>query len=478
MSFNEENISIPDQISSRLHRWVQRTRRKVRNEERVHSVKIRENQDTTKANEVDIKKCKLREKVVKNSRASRSYEELEQALKDLVNNCVTNRSAAEEGSLMAHDKEFIHVTRENSNTNKQSRSVNTNNYAGKYEDPFWTSKNCDNVDTCELSSGRDIEQKSENNSPGTNQAELKTFSLSKQNDVTQHDPKEKQEDSSETSEVCENDPNLIRQNEEICEHEKKCEESFNQFSKIFDNLEINISLSNINKGLNRAIDRSNLKASESLPLRQKPPLRRIQSEGDALEMRTCFRNSDVTEFAATCVRHAERKHFSDNHPDVYFSLDHSCILGNNDCLKDCGYSVPAGNSGSNRDLLEDGDTIPQNVPEINLKLVETNAKSGHISLSDRPSSLSFPLETSKHKNRIGPLKNVVSRPSPSSHLQSASSIPRISRSAPYPSRSTPSLKFRRFPCQPVFYVPSNTSRTTPNIGGSVPVEEQLQSKNN
>jgi hypothetical protein len=474
MSLKDEKISFSDQISSRLHRWVQRTTSKVRNEkERSQSVIVtrEENEDVIKGGKVDIKKCPPRENFARRSRESRSYEELEKALKDLINNCVTSSSVVEEGSLTTHDNTNINITRENNNNTQLAPTTNTNDDFGtEFNDQFAASKNVGEV---ESSSGSDSLQETQKKSLGTsteshsrtNNVDAPPQCQSKQNDVDEKLTEGKGKESLGIEN--ENDTSLFSsgKQEGTSEHEKRCNDDLNNVSKP-DNCEINISLSNVNRGLNTPLSRSSLKTHSSQSLARKPPLRRIQSEGDALELKLCFKNNDVTEFAATCIRHAQKKRFSDTTPDR--SVGNTCMLSKNN-----SDDVLAPNGKESAGMLEHAQTIPEiTLDELDSK---TRTKTEHIPLSDRPSSLSFPLETPIGENNASSFKNIICRRSPSSPPRSVTSPPRSvpspSLSTPSSSRSTPSPKFRRFPCQPVFYVPSE-SRTVTNSTRSGSVGEQ------
>ena len=474
MSLKDEKISFSDQISSRLHRWVQRTTSKVRKEEaRSQSVRINreENEDVINETQLD----NPRENFARRSRESRSYEELEEALKDLINNCVTNSSVIKEGN----DNANINIARENNNNMKLTPTTKTNG---------------DNGGECESPSGSDCLQEKVKNYSETS-LEVNVDALPqcqrKQSDVGETLTQRNEKESLRTDKVDENDASLFSsgENEGNSEHEKRCNKGFNNFSKPSDSCEINSSLSNVNKGSNMPIDRSSLKTPSSQNvqrrLNKKPPLRRIQSEGDALELKLCFEDNDVTEFAATCIRHAQKKRFSDTTPNVYRSVDITSMLGKPDFVAEeaepdsrslvSNDDVLVPNGKESKDMLEHA----QNIPEINLHQADSqtdskhSTKIKHVPLSERPSSLSFPLETPKRKNKASSLKNKLSRPSPSSPPRSVPISPRSSLSSPSPPRSTPSPKFRRFPCQPVFYVPKpSESRTGPNSTRSGSVGEQ------
>ena len=474
MSFKDEKISFSDQISARLHRWVQRTSIKVRNE-KAQSVRINDEENQDVISESQVNKSNPREDFARKSRESRSYEELEKALKDLVNNCVTRSSVLQEGN----DNTNINITREKNNNMKLETTTKTN---------------CKNVGECVSPSGSDCVQ--EKNCSGTS-VETNVDALPhcepKQSDVGETFTKKKAKESLGKTTVNENEASVfsLEENEGNIEHEKRDDEDFNNFSKPLDSCEINSSLSNVNKGLNAPIDRLSLKTPSSQNvarrLDKKPPLRRIQSEGDALELKLCFKDHDVTEFAATCIRHAEKKRFSDTIP-VYRSEDNSSRFSKLDyegTEQESSFQF----SISSLPNYKDSEDILKNVrttPEVSLGQVDDETDGNlstvleHVSLSQRPSSLSFPLETPKRRNKTSSLKNKVFRHSPSTPPRSvlSSSVPvpispQSSLSSPNSSRSTPSPKFRRFPCQPVFYIPkSNESQTSPNSTRCGSVEKQ------
>ena len=495
MSLKDEKISFSEQISARLHRWVQRTSIKVRNE-KAQSVRINneENQDVISESQVNksnprdvisesqVNKSNPREDFARRSRESRSYEELEKALKDLINNCVTSSSVSREGN----DNTNINITREKNNNMKLETTTKTN---------------CKNVGECVSPSGSDcVQEKNYSVTSLETNVDALPHCDPKQSDVGETLTKKKVKESSEKTTVNENEANVfsLEENEGNVEHEERDGEDFNNFSNAFDSCEINSSLSNVNKGLNTPIDRLSLETTSSQNvarrLDKKPPLRRIQSEGDALELKLCFKDNDVTEFAATCIRHAEKKRCSDTTP-VYRSVDSSSLFSKLDYE---GSELESSFQCSISNLPDDkeSDDILKNVqtiPEVSLGQVDDETDGNlstvleHVSLSQRPSSLSFPLETPKRRNKTSSLKNKVFRHSPSTPPRSvlSSSVPVPSPSVPVPispqsslsspnsSRSTPSPKFRRFPCQPVFYIPkSNESRTSPNSTRSGLVGEQ------
>ena len=482
MSLKDEKISFSDQISARLHRWVQRTSIKVRNE-KAQSVRINNEENQDVISESQENKSNPREQFARRSRQSRSYEELEKALKDLMNNCVTSSSVLQEGS----DSANINITREKSNNMKPETTTKTN---------------CKNVGECVSPSGSDCAQ--EKNCSATSldtNVDALPHCEPKQSNVGETLTKKKAKESLEKTTANENEASVfsLEENEGNVEHEERDDENFNNFSKPLDSCEINSSLSNVNKGLNSSIDRLSLKTPSSQNvarrLDKKPPLRRIQSEGDALELKLCFKDHDVTEFAATCIKHAEKKRLSVTTPNVYQSVDNSSLFSELDydgtelesSLQFSISNLP--NYKDSEDILKNVQTIP----EVSLGQVDDETDGNlsavleHVSLSQRPSSLSFPLETPKRRNKTSSLKNKVFRHSLSTPPRSvlSSSVPVPSPSVPVPispqsslsspnsSRSTPSPKFRRFPCQPVFYVPkSNESRTSPNSTQSGPVGEQ------
>jgi hypothetical protein len=473
MSLKDEKISFSDQISSRLHRWVQRTTIKVRNE-KTQNVRINHEENGEVISESRVNKSTPREQFATRSRDSRSYEELEKALNDLMINCVTSSCVSQEGN----DNANINITRENNN--------NMNLETG-------TKTNCKNVGEFVSPSGSDYVQEKEENCSGASletNVEALPRCEPKQSDVGESLTRRNVKGNLTTVTVNEKKTSVfsLEENEGNIEHKN---EDFNNFSKPSDSCEINSSSSNVNKGLHTPIDRlKSLKTPNSQDvgrrLEKKPPLRRIQSEGDALELK--FNDNDVTEFAATCIRHAQKKRFSDTAPGVYGSVDKSSLLSKKDFAgSELESSFESSTSKENEEKLERG----QMIPEISFDQVynETDRKQStkpqHVSLSQRPSSLSFPLETPKHKNKSRSLKNKVFRHSPSATPKSCPEpsvsspplsvpiSPRSSLSSPSSSRSTPSPKFRRFPCQPVFYVPKpNESRTSPNTTRSGSVGEQ------
>ncbi|XP_028407140.1 myb-like protein V [Dendronephthya gigantea] len=467
MSQKDEKISFSEQITSRLHRWVQRTTSKVRNE-RAQIVRIQENPNILEVNELNEKKCPPRESSEKRCRESRSYEELEKALKDLINNCVTNDCVIQEGSSITHDNTNINITRED-NCSESSPSNKTNNDIEAKE-----IKNSNNNEANESSSGSDCLQENENNDPGRNLKSLPQTQLhspphcqSKQTVIFLSDEERKK-----ALEEFENDESIVslnasRENEKDCNPETRSDECFNHLSKSSDACAINTSSCKVNTGLNPPIDRSSLNErrfqTSAKTLNKKQPLRRIQSEGDALELKLSFFDSDVSEFAATCVRHAQKKRFSDITPDVHRTV-HSPGFLTEEGTKSCSipkHEVSVSTVEENTNLFEDNDG-------------EEETKPRHIPLSGRSSSLSLPLETSNWKNKASSFKCLVSSslprsiPSPSRSVpNTTNSGPNSSLSSPSPSKPSPSPKFRRFPYQPVFYVPKPNESRKPAQCGSV-----------
>ena len=447
------SVSFSDQITSRLHRWVQRTTRKVRNEkERSHNVGIHDREkENMKETGMDIKKCTQRENVARNSRESRSYDELEKALKDLINNCVTNNSAVQEScSVETHENTNIDVTKENNNnteygaTNKTNAGVN-----GHFQ------VESDTEAEIAVASWPGSLQENDYNSSETTLGPLPQRGESKQNDVGENLIEREGRISPMKDEMIEENPGSSRHDERRSEHGTKFSNGLNHSSKSPETCAVNTPLSSVHKGLSTAgyikqhhwdTPSSQIKGSPSQTdqeskkrLKQKPPLRRIQSEGDALELRLSFNDNDVTEFAATCIRHAQKKRFSDITPMLRKADFHFGSLGEkNDCLK----SLVTKDDGLAANDKEGIDVLnhEQVIPEISLNQTDSrNATQEHIPLSDRQ-SLSLPLEPPRSITISGKSKN------------SPSSFP----------RSTPSPKFRKFPCQPVFYVPKPPeTRTVP-----------------
>ena len=496
MSLKDDKISFSDQISSRLQRWVQRTTSKVRNEkERSQNVRVsHEEHKDIKGTEIDIKKCTSREDFARRSRESRSYEELEKALTDLINNCVTSSSVTEEGSLITHNTN-INITRENNNTESVPTTKTNNDIETGFDDQFRASKNLNDIEVFETSSGGDDLKERENSS---------RRSVKSDQPKTQSDEKSGQcnidEENGETtlkSSVRDVSLVLYEENKEISSEGRKRNKDLDNFSKPFDSCEINSSFDIVNKGLNNSIDKSSFKELNSKngarTLKQKPPLRRIQSEGDALELKLCFKDSDVTEFAATCVRHAQQKRLSDTTP-----VDGAGVLSKTneviDSVEHDSVFAPNGKETTNKSKHIDP------IPEITLDQTDNKdgfSKTEHIPLSDRPSSLSFPLESPKRKSKASSIENFISKHSPSRLSRSVPIPPRSvpipkrsgpstsqpnpspllsspspSLSSPSPSWSTPSPKYRRFPCQPVFYVPKpSDTRSSPNSSRSGSIGE-------
>lgn len=507
MSLKDDKVSFSDQISARLHRWVQRTTSKVKNDKELsQSVRIdrQPGNEDVKGGEMDIKKCTPRENFARRSRESRSYEELEKALKDLINNCVTSSSVVtqEPGSSTTHDNANIHITRESNNNSELAATPKTNNdIETGFNDQFRAN---DGVEF-EASSGSENPQEKEKNGLGTSlvsHSGTNVTALSDnenpQNDVGKNCTEGNGKTCSRIDENIEYEASTVssRETGENCDDRGELNGDFNNFSKPSDSCEINTSSKNVNKGLDVPVTGSSLKApscqNSASRLQRRPPLRRIQSEGDALELKLCFNDNDVTEFAATCIRHAQRKRFSDITPSGYRAMDNPFRLSTPDfvtkgadkdtCLKSLvsDDDISAPNSKESTDLLEHVETIPEII------LDETdgkNIKTEHAPLSDRPSSLSFPLEMPKHKIKTSSLKSLRQSPSSPPQLKVSGpqrsvpiplrSDPSLSLSSPSPSRSTPSPKYRRFPCQPVFYVPNpNETRAVPNSSRSGSISGQ------
>ena len=504
MSLKDEKVSFSDQISARLHRWVQRTTSKVKNDKELsQSVRIdRQGNENIEDGEMDIKKCTPRENFARRSRESRSYEELEKALKDLINNCVTSSSVVTQEGSTTHDNANIHITRESNNNSELAATSKTNN---DIETGFNDQFRANDGGEFEASSGSEKPQEKEKNGSGTSlmshsgtNVRALTDSENSQNDVGENCTEVNGKTCLRIDENIEYELSSLSPGETggNCGDKGEVNEDFNNFSKPSDSCEINTSSKYVNKGLDGSVSGSSFKTpscqNPASRLKKKPPLRRIQSEGDALELKLCFKDNDVTEFAATCIRHAQRKRFSDITPSSYRSVDNPFRLSTPDFVtkgtnKDTCFKplvsdgdISALNSKESTDLPEHAETIPEII------LYETDGKdikTEHIPLSDRPSSFSFPLEMQKHKNKTSSLKTL--RPSPSTSPQLGVSSPQRSvpiplrsdpspsLSSPSPSRSTPSPKYRRFPCQPVFYVPNpNEARTVPNSSRSGSISGQ------
>ena len=506
MSLKDDKLSFPDQISSRIHRWVQRTTSKVKNDkERSENVRIiRQGNEDIKRDEMDTKKCTLRENFARRSRESRSYEELDRALKDMINNCVTSSSVVTEQKISTpNDNANIHITKESNNNLEFVAATKTNNVIETgFRDQF---RSISSGGEFEASFGSENVQEKEKNGSGTSLVSHSGTNLGALPDtesLQNHVGKNYTEGNGKTclriDENIEYEVSTVSSQEtkQNCDDKGAVNEDFNNFSKQFDSCEINTSSSNVNKGLHSINTGSCLKTlgcqNSDSDLKKKPPLRRIQSEGDALELKLCFKDSDVTEFAVTCIKHAQKKRLSDITPSSYRSVDNPFRLSTPEfvtieadkdtCFKSLvsDEDVPAPNDKDSTDMLDHAEIIPEIIlDKTDGKMIKTE----HIPLSARPSSLSFPLEMPKRKSKTSSLKGLRQSPSSPPHLEVSApqrpapipprSDPSPSLSSPSTSRSTPSPKYRRFPCQPVFYVPKpNEARASPSSSRSGSISEQ------
>ncbi|XP_046854072.1 uncharacterized protein LOC124447213 isoform X2 [Xenia sp. Carnegie-2017] len=363
----------------RLNQWMQKTTSKVQMEkekgEKVRNVKSRKQRKLS--SEINDR----REMFARRSSQSRSFEELEQALKELVDNCVTNNLIVKENATCIHvtgkiSSEGVSLT--TNNQNKKDLTKKTLPEQNRSQEIANNHPNNKNVQ-CFNDTGTTANSESINdteNRPISFDKKEKNFSLDGRPDVV---------DSTSKSRV---------------------------------NLTINTSSNYVNKGLNAVNDESN--TSNSISSLKQLPLRRIQSEGDVLDLKLHFNDEDVTEFAATCIRHAQNEHYL--YPGESKG-NLSCSTGTEDGLCD--------------------------------------KRKDHPSLIERPYSLSlpFPSKTEPHEKIHLKNKNIYSQNTPP---QPTASLPKstLSKSPP----------FRRFPSQPVFYIPntsdSRQSKATNNDFGS------------
>lgn len=486
---NSGPFSFSDQISSRLQRWVQRTSYKRRDGEKAPTTKARRESNHVKDKDLDIKKCTPQEPFTKNSRDTRTIQELEKALKDLINNCVTNSKGISfptnnneaKPSFVGDEVQIkMDVVKENDNIDEVCRSETNTDSGTNIDGQSVRGKYGKNLNSeVLLPSGFAKVLVTDWETVRLSGTELEGVSQQLSQTTTgiqQHGANSRRSISNENELILSVSSQADQEHIKINE---KLHEGPNHISKNVGTSWVNISARNANNGLNAGSSNKNgsgrlSKSGYNSPLnssksrttegiktneknatrKQKPPLRRIQSEGDAIEKRLSFKDRDVKEFAETCIRHAQRKRFSEtasleSNPD-FFNCDltgtetdeHYELVSLSspkfDAPRNDLKPSPPAKDHRNVFELEPFWTGTSSMPHY---VKNTTATAQHKPASGRPSSISFPLEKTKTRN--------ISKHSFFKPKNTSKSL----NSSPTSPQSAISPKFKKFPHQPMFYVP-------------------------
>lgn len=492
-------FAFSDQITSRLHRWVERTTAKARVEEKAQCFKLT-NRRRSRANENDLN-IKKGESFPRNA-DTRTILELEKALKDLINNCVTNNlvnvkltSGEAKTSFLGEQintaKTVVNINHNIDEVGSNGRErvgdkvtgVDHQTKPGEYEKNFEklvsssegenTRKNDFLYKTATVLHSEALPHLEEENAKIERHESSKSTSRNKPNKSHPAKSVFKGEEQVFSS--------LSQANQEKRKVSKKVDENLHHSSTSAGTTPINTPAPNTNNGLNtgssikkqlRRISKSgwnalhlnktktaeangNVRKKEGE--KERPQLRRILSEGDAISKTLSFKDRDVSEFAETCIRHAQRKQ----------SLGASSLESDVDPFGEIAFgeaernlkilrSPECGVSREHRGYSEVNDVGIGSDCHADLRETSTSVRidteamleEQHRTLSGRPSSLSFPLEKSRMQNIK---KETAFRQKTFSDGSDSPSSPLLTDHSP---------KFKKFPCQPVFYVPQQTDKAT------------------
>ena len=342
-------LTFSDQITSRLQRWVQRTTIKGREREKakgdVSIKKLQRESNHVKENDLNVRQSPPRDKIPGHS-DTRTILELEKALQDLISNCVTNASAAASSPAgSCTSAQLTMTTKDIESENGDTNGVGTRRGEmcgdGDIGHRTRKSRHGRNVNGMVQASGLDETQGNyascEVIIPGASASTDERVAVGQKSSAfsTRDHVKDAQVKDHHLGKNAStnNERNSSYQTEQ--ENTKAGEDRNHPSSSGV--TEADASPGNANNGLSggssiktqfrrisrtgrngtlsrrsKTLDGQEIDAKNWTPMaaKQRPPLRRIQSEGDSISKRFSFKDSDVSEFAETCIRHAQRKRLS------------------------------------------------------------------------------------------------------------------------------------------------------------------------
>ena len=564
-------LTFSDQITSRLHRWVQRTTTKGREREKgdVSIKKLQRESNHVKENDLNVRQSPPRDKIPGHS-DTRTILELEKALQDLISNCVTNAAAASSLTRSCTSVQLTMTTKDIERENGDANGVGTRRgeKCGNGDIGHRTRKSRHGRNVNEMVQVSRLDETQGNYAscevtiPGAGASTDKQVGVGQKSSAfsTRDHVKDAQVKDQHLGEnASTNNVNERNSSYQTEQENTKASEARNRPSSS-GVTEADASAGNANNGLSggssiktqpRRISRTgrngtlsrrsktldgqeiDVKNWSPMAAKQRPPLRRIQSEGDSISKRFSFKDDDVSEFAETCIRHAQRKRLSQaisidsdagslsemvfgeavgrgqqrlsrrsefavsrrlplrfpardsgnvsdyepGSPDVTASRpsdDHDALrtaqhpplsdrrsfFGDVDrSLQASRLSPQCGISRKHRSGTRDSGNVSDfepGSPDITASRPSdqhTLHTVQHTPLSAQPSSLSFPLEKNMAKDAN---KQSFFKPKSKSKTPSEGSC-----SPQSPKRSAISPKFKKFPYQPMFYVPQAVDSSSP-----------------